>query len=839
MKRELDVLVDRAFPENDLYRSDGPLRKIKVLSDYWQQQRNEPDSSTGNVSAPAPPVAGSPQVNVVRPTPSPQRPAPVIRRSSPLDAVRPTSPIRVPDQPVALPSTSSTPQSAPAATAGPASRQPNQAVPQLELISQPAVGEALSETSAELPSTSGNTGWSSSLVRVDQSSKSNDQNASRMALVQKAAPAPVATSDASTSSLSDSKGQYSKFKRSLRRRRTYKQPSLSDQEATAKEIKRMAVAGEPLRLTSDQLKPFSIKTPKIPCISVVPIDIPPPVVSLSPSAATESPVKSTGSATPFKSRKSLLKAKIPTRNVPESQPVEPQQPSTSSDVPSDNLVRKLGVFTQQTDQNILTKVLGDPLANALEAIDNVGEPDKVVESFFSNESNVNNFLEALGTIDESAFDFGHRALDDMEVATPPHDGFISDDLPIMLSPPRSSPSSQLRVPSRMSLPIDEETMEVLPKASEQLTEPLNEEGQSSKPVDSPECQSNRTSKDSLPVERSEQSSKHIDESTENEITQKPIQTFSETAQKESASPSSESVDRTLKDPLQPECVNSQSKDDTDSIKNSADKPSETKKVSTQKVSTQKVPTQKRRRKIADISHVGQPVTFGPPLVSDPNGEPVTNQMVRRDKRRVKRKLEIEFAELVDSQKKSDKPPEKVTKPKTVETFESLVLKAKSVSNLRVAVAALSDSDAKNLKLLNHLPSATTNPSITSMAKEIAISCLFSATVDDKSVLGEKEHSEIDSTGDTLDEPMTDAPLTDVTKSSTKEQQYERLTFKTPIKVPPQHPAFKTPNKRIQTPSKASPILTPTKPSTPPNQQTLCKGSQDFHTDSPFSHHPNT
>ena len=40
----------------------------------------------------------------------------------------------------------------------------------------------------------------------------------------------------------------------------------------------------------------------------------------------------------------------------------------SSNVKDTDLVRKLGAFTRQTDQSTLTKVLGDPLASALEAI---------------------------------------------------------------------------------------------------------------------------------------------------------------------------------------------------------------------------------------------------------------------------------------------------------------------------------------------------------------------------------------------------------------------------------------------------------------------------------------
>ena len=81
-------------------------------------------------------------------------------------------------------------------------------------------------------------------------------------------------------------------------------------------------------------------------------------------------------------------------------------------------------------------------------------------------------------------------------------------------------------------------------------------------------------------------------------------------------------------------------------------------------------------------------------------------------------------------------------------------------------------------------------------------------------------------------------VVDITKSSTKEQQVERLTFKTPIKVPPQHPSFKTPNKRIQTPSKCSPFLTPAKSYTPqgqPNSATPDRPSLvDFRTSSFFT-----
>ena len=56
IKKELDKLIDKAFPEHNLYRSDGPLRKIKALSDHLGSSRggvssksnlraSEPDSS--------------------------------------------------------------------------------------------------------------------------------------------------------------------------------------------------------------------------------------------------------------------------------------------------------------------------------------------------------------------------------------------------------------------------------------------------------------------------------------------------------------------------------------------------------------------------------------------------------------------------------------------------------------------------------------------------------------------------------------------------------------------------------------------------------------------------
>ena len=47
LKKELDKLVEKAFPENNLYKSDGPLRKVKALSKHWLGVRSNPADSSG------------------------------------------------------------------------------------------------------------------------------------------------------------------------------------------------------------------------------------------------------------------------------------------------------------------------------------------------------------------------------------------------------------------------------------------------------------------------------------------------------------------------------------------------------------------------------------------------------------------------------------------------------------------------------------------------------------------------------------------------------------------------------------------------------------------------
>ena len=58
IKKELDKLVDKAFPEHNLYRSDGPLRKIKALSDHLGSSSRGGVSSKSNLRASEPDSSG-------------------------------------------------------------------------------------------------------------------------------------------------------------------------------------------------------------------------------------------------------------------------------------------------------------------------------------------------------------------------------------------------------------------------------------------------------------------------------------------------------------------------------------------------------------------------------------------------------------------------------------------------------------------------------------------------------------------------------------------------------------------------------------------------------------
>ena len=97
---------------------------------------------------------------------------------------------------------------------------------------------------------------------------------------------------------------------------------------------------------------------------------------------------------PHKSRKSTaLKSRIPTKC--NSMPIVVDLEAVNADVR-----KKIGAFTQHSDDNIINSILGEPLANIL-ASSNTVNVDMAVENFLSNSELFNNFTHVLDEVWEA------------------------------------------------------------------------------------------------------------------------------------------------------------------------------------------------------------------------------------------------------------------------------------------------------------------------------------------------------------------------------------------------------------------------------------------------------
>jgi hypothetical protein len=325
MKATLDGLLSSAFNPNDLtmYKTDGPLRKLKILSEHWVNKAKEADekcapseavdSSSDNIAAVRHPFTVSNRANM-------------LRRSEPLTvSSRSREPLRL-----NVPS-NSTPVARPVVSKN----------PQVDILNRRANtgrrfkydnGVSQGNRNRKLISMREEIQASSEVERMLGGLRTN---VSRLAAAQEQASMVVE--------------QHQEKEKTPKKNSRKKSPKRKS--PTVKDKTEETVIDDKVTFKT----PSPVKTPK---------KITPQVSTSNFQSPPKSPLLTTPViSSPLKSRKNLLKSKIPMKK-------SSSQMSNNLSMPDflntdEDVKKKLGAMTQGTNEDMANKGIAGPIANAI------------------------------------------------------------------------------------------------------------------------------------------------------------------------------------------------------------------------------------------------------------------------------------------------------------------------------------------------------------------------------------------------------------------------------------------------------------------------------------------